>query len=170
MLITVLLLVAAAITGALTWIARDLRAARRAATLQSLLATFGRAVADVERDPRTLLVWHPMAAGARRLFPDAFAELDAATNGSFPFTRDQIQAAHARWTTDWLSWERAHAFEYKLKAAAAEEELDRHRDSEAARVRLHGIEREKLERYQQKYEEYVRVSKALAALAEGPIR
>ena len=64
----------------------------------------------------------------------------------FPFTPDQVQAAHAQWTADWLAWERAHDAEYKLKAAAAEQEL-------AAAGRIAGrcaagstpIEREKLD-------------------------
>jgi len=162
------LLIAVAIAAAAWLVAKELRASRRSATVQSLLATFGRAIADVQRDPKELLVWQPIADAARRLFPDALAELDRAAGGTFPFTREQIQSAHARWSADWLFWERAHHFEYKLKAAAAEEELGRDRESEVARARLQAIEREQLERYQQRHEEYVRVSKALAALAERP--
>ncbi len=161
------LLAAAAIESAAWLIVAELRAARRAATVGSVVATFGSASVAVQRDPKELLIWHPLATAARKLFPDVFRELDATTGGVFPFTREQLQAAHARWTTDWLSWERAHDLEYKVRAAAAEQDLARDRESEAARGRLQAIEREKLERYQQRYEEYVRVSKALAALDEA---
>jgi hypothetical protein len=48
-----------------------------------------------------------------------------------------------------------------------EEEVERSGGSVAARGRLAGVEREKLERYQQRYAEYVRVAKALQVLGEG---
>jgi hypothetical protein len=68
-----------------------------------------------------------------------------------------------------LTWERTHDAEYKLRAAALEEEAERAGDarSPVARARIEAVEREKLERYQQRYEEYVSVAKGLAAL-EGP--
>ncbi len=83
---------------------------------------------------------------------------------AFPFGSERIQAAHAQWTADWLAWERTHDAEYKLKAAAVEEELARSEGSPLVRARLDAIEREKLERYQRRYEEYVRIGKALQAL------
>jgi hypothetical protein len=132
-----------------------------------MLALFAPGIDASRRDPRALLVWQPLASMARKLFPAEFAALDAAAGATFPFTSDQIQAAHARWSADWLAWERAHDGEYKLRAAAAHEELGERTSSAYGRSRLEAIEREKLERYQQRYEEYTRVSKALQALIGG---
>jgi hypothetical protein len=137
--------------------------ALRNRTLQ-LLASFAPAAADAAGDPKALLAWHPVAAAARKLFADEFAAIDRAAGSTFPFSEDQIQAAHARWTADWLAWERSHDAEYKLKAQAAEAELSPAGGSALARARLDAVEREKLERYQRRYEEYVRVAKALQAL------
>ena len=136
-------------------------AADRALTL---LQTFAPGIADSAKDPRALLTWAPLAAAARQLYPDAFALLDRAAGGTFPFTRDQMQAAHARWSADWLAWERAHDGEYKLKAATAEADMMAAGQTPLARARLDAVEREKLELYQRRYEEYVRVSRALQAL------
>jgi hypothetical protein len=132
----------------------------------ALLALFAPAVAAADADPRALVVWQPLARAARTLHPAAFAEIDRAAGGTFPFASERIQAAHAAWTSRWLAWEAAHDAEYKRKAAEAEEEIERSGGSPAARARLAGVEREKLERYQQRYEEYVRVAKALQALIE----
>jgi hypothetical protein len=129
-----------------------------------MLALFAPGIDAVLRDPRALLAWQPLAAIARKLFPAEFAAIDAAAGATFPFTVAQMQAAHARWSADWLAWERAHDGEFKLRAAAAHEELGERIASPYGRTRLEAIEREKLERYQQRYEEYTRVSKALQAL------
>ena len=75
-----------------------------------------------------------------------------------------MQAAHAQWTADWLAWERAHDSEYKLKAAVAAAELAAAGDSQVARGKADAVEREKLDLYQRKYAEYVRVAKALHGL------
>jgi hypothetical protein len=71
-------------------------------------------------------------------------------------------------SSDWLAWEKAHDEEYRIRAAAAEQELARETGDAAAlaRARLDRIQHEKIERYQQRYEEYVRTSKALQALLE----
>jgi hypothetical protein len=152
--------------GAALVVRAELRAGRREASLQQLLATFGPALAHAQADPRQLLAWYPVAQAARRLFGEAFAELDAAAGGTFPFTREHVNAAHARWTTSWLEWEEKHTAEFRLKAASAEEEGLRSpgADPSIVRARIAAIEREKLEQYQQHYEEYVRIAKALAAL------
>lgn len=71
-----------------------------------------------------------------------------------------ISAAHARWTTDWLAWERTHDGTYKMKTAEASHDVD----SPGGRARLDAIEREKLDLYQRRYEEYERVAKALQKL------
>jgi hypothetical protein len=140
----------------------------RDATVLALLQTFGPAQAAVQQDPKQLLTWYPLAEAGRKLFPEAFASLDEATGGRFPFTRDIVERAHAKVSSDWLAWEKAHDEEYRLKAAAAEQELRQAASDEQAlaRARLDRIQHEKIERYQQRYEEYVRTSKALQALLE----
>jgi hypothetical protein len=159
--------VVAALLVAVTRVQRIETAARQsaqAARRLQLLRLFASGVAAAADDPRALLTWQPFASTARSLFPDDFAELDRAAGTTFPFSRDQIEAAHARWSTDWLAWEQAHDAEYKLKAAAAEEELRGSPGSSVLRARVDSVEREKLERYQRRYEEYTRVSKALRNL------
>ena len=130
----------------------------------SLLATFASGVGAAENDPRAMLVWEPLARVARQTWPEEFALLERAGAGTFPFGRERLQSAHARWTTEWLAWERMHDAEYKLKAAVAEHELVAAGGAPHARAKLDAIESEKLDRYQKRYEEYVRVSKALQAL------
>jgi hypothetical protein len=154
--------------GAAAWIVSELRAQRaehsrnRTLTLIDLFSSAAAAAAD---DPRALLVWQPLAEKARTLFPSEFGELDRVFGGRFPFSREQIQTAHARWTAEWLAWERTHDAEYKMKAATAEEQMAASGSTPAARARLNAIESEKLDRYQRRYEEYTRVSKALRVLA-----
>jgi hypothetical protein len=140
---------------------------RRDATVQKLLAIFGPATAAVQHDPGQLLVWYPLAQHSRRLFPNAFAELDKAFGGAFPFPKEQLKSAHARCSSDWLAWERAHDAEYSLKTAEVEDEIARAGvATPLLRTRLAAVEQQKLERYQQRYEEYVRTAKALAAFIE----
>jgi hypothetical protein len=169
LIVLALVAVAVAIGAGATAIAGELRRTSEARTMLRLLALFSPAAARAADDPRRLLAWHQIAATSRALFPDAFRRLDAARGATFPFSVEDVQAAHARWTTEWLAWERAHDEEFTLKAAAAEEAIAR-QDSPAARARLAAVEREKLERYQQRYEEYVRVGKGLAALFADPKR
>ena len=160
------LIVAASVAWGAVHIARELRRSRdagvRARSLQ-ILAVFAPALAAAEADPRALLVWQPLARAARQLCPDELAALDRAAGAAFPFSDAVVQAAHARWTADWLGWERTHDAEFKLKAAAVEHELIASGGSPIVRGRLDAVEREKLDRYQRRYEEYVRVAKALQA-------
>lgn len=158
---SVLLLIA---VGA--WTCLELRRLRRDAAIQQLLALLGPARAAALHDARALLAWKPLADSARALFPDASATLDRTTGGTFPFTKDDVERAHARWTTEWLAWEQAHDEEYRLRAAAAELELANASPSAAplARGRLDRVQHEKIERYQQRYEDYIRTAKALQAL------
>jgi hypothetical protein len=130
-----------------------------------LLDLFAPALVAAERDPRVLLVWQPLARSARRMFAQEFALLDRAAGGAFPFSEDRLQDAHARWTAEWLAWERTHDTAYKLKAAAVEQEISVSGTSPLARARLDAIECEKLDLYQRRYEEYIRVAKALHTLA-----
>ncbi|HEV3059511.1 MAG TPA: hypothetical protein VGY48_14775 [Vicinamibacterales bacterium] len=144
----------------LAGLARDTRQARQL----TLLQTFAPAIAASQGDARAILVWEPLARASRALFPEDLAALDRATGATFPFSADRIQAAHAQWTADWLAWERSHDAEYKQRAAEAERAFDTAASSDI-RSRIDAIEREKLERYQRRYEEYVRVAKALKSLA-----
>ena len=171
-MLNVLLLVvavsAATVALALLRLVATLDRRYRDATLQRLLGLFASAAAGVQQDPKQLLVWFPMARTSRRLFPDAFAELEKAAGGAFPFTKEQLQAAHARCSSDWLAWERAHDAEYALKVEEVQIDIDRSggQGSPLLRTRLAAVEQQKLERYQQRYEEYIKTAKALAAFVE----
>ena len=169
----VLLLSGAIVAAAFVWgcvrIASELKATREDAARRrtmDLLTAFLPAAGAVAADSRALLVWQPLAQTARRLFPEAFAEIDRATGAAFPFSADRIQAAHAQWTADWLAWEGTHDAEFKLKAAMAEEDVVQSGGSAAARARLNAVEREKLDLYQRRYAEYIRIAKALQALSD----
>lgn len=160
------LIAGAAVAFALWRIGDLLVRQRREEQVQQILATFAPGVAAVQQDPRLLLVWYPLAQTSRKLFPEAFGALDRAAGGAFPFAKEQVQAAHARCSSDWLAWERAHDAEFALKTAQVQEEMDRVGVSSLLRTRLAAIEQQKLERYQQRYEEYIKTAKALAALVE----
>jgi hypothetical protein len=172
MIIAGAVLIAAALWWAARQIAGELRATRdeaaRTRTL-TLLALFAPALRDAQGDPRALLAWQPCANTARHLFAAEFAELDRAAGAPFPFTLEDLQAAHARWTTEWLAWERAHDATYKLKAAALQQEVGAAGVTPALRGRLEAIEQEKLDLYQRRYAEYVRIGKALQALTGAPL-
>ncbi|HEY2905041.1 MAG TPA: hypothetical protein VGJ29_04015 [Vicinamibacterales bacterium] len=170
MLLLSALILAGAVLGGGGWIARELARARSEAArarVVTILQMFAPAVAAAQTDPRSLLTWQPLASTARRLAPDDFAALDRVAGRTFPFTDDDIQAAHARWTAEWLSWERAHDAEFKLKASAAEHDVAASGGSPVLRAKVDAIEREKLDTYQRRYEEYVRVAKALQALTRS---
>jgi hypothetical protein len=165
------LIVAGAIAWAALQVVGELRATREEhvrARMLALVELFVPARAAAQQDPRAYLVWQPIAALARQLFPVETAALDRAAGGAFPFTAADLQAAHAQWTTDWLAWERAHDAEYKLKAAAAAAELAAATTSDVARGKLEAVENEKLDRYQRRYADYVRTAKALQALQSEP--
>jgi hypothetical protein len=162
------LIVAAAVAWAALQIVAELRAGREEAArarAAALLDLFAPALTAAHRDPRAYLVWHPLATIARQMFPAESAALDRAAGGAFPFTTAQVQAAHAQWTADWLAWERTHDADYKLKAVAAAEALAAAGGSAAARGTLEAVEREKIDLYQRRYAEYVRVAKALQSMA-----
>lgn len=165
------LIVAVAIGWAALQIVGEMRAARGVSgsseRVATLLTLFAPALTATQQDPRAFLVWQPIAKAARQLFPEEFGTLDRAMGGTFPFTSERIEAAHSQWTADWLAWELAHDTEYKLKAAVAENELVAQGGTGIARARLDAVEREKLELYQRRYAEYIRIAKALQALT-GP--
>ena len=158
------------LTGAL--VVAALRARRRDAQILGILATFGPVAERARADPRILLAWYPTVRAARHTFSEAFAALERDENARFPFSDTELEGAHARWTADWLDWEQSHDAAYRQKGAAIEAELDRATEgtAQALRTGLETLEREKLERYQRRYEEYVRVSRALANLSDGASR
>jgi len=162
------LVVAVAIAWAGWHVAAEVRAAHdRSSTSErvaTLLTLFTPALTVTEQDPRAFLVWQPIAKAARQLFPAEFAALDRATGATFPFPIQRIEAAHAQWTADWLAWEQAHDIEYKLKAAVAAHGAEGEGASGIGRAQMDAVEREKLDRYQRRYAEYVRTAKALQAL------
>jgi hypothetical protein len=165
------LLGALIVSGVLWWasqqIVSELRAARADASrarAAAVLELFAPALTATQHDPRAFLIWQPLARAARQLFPEEFATLDRAWGGTFPFTAERLEAAHAQWTADWLAWEHAHDAEYKMKAAVAEHELNAQGGAPQARAKLETVEREKIELYQRRYAEYVRIAKALQAL------
>ena len=163
------ILCALIVAGAVLWAGQQIARAvprpvdsdRQSATL---LALFAPAVAAAAADPRAIVAWHSLAATARTLYPKEFAELDRACGSTFPFSTEAIERAHARWTADWLAWERRHDGEFKLKAATVEHELGAAAASPYGRARLDAVEQEKLDLYQQHYEEYTRIAKGLQAL------
>jgi hypothetical protein len=159
------LIVAAAVVWA-GWKISSALAARRDGQEQTarLLALFAPGIAAAAEDPRAVLTWQPLATTARALYPKEFAALDHASGATFPFSTEQLERAHSRWTAAWLAWERTHDAECKLRSATVEHELGDAVSSAYGRARLDAVEREKLDRYQQRYEEYTRVSKGLQAL------
>ena len=166
--IVVLAVIALLVAGLWFTVTRELRAFRSESARHAVLGTFGSAQAAVHANPTLLLTWYPLAQAARKLDPATFAALDAATGATFPFTREKVERAHARVSSEWLAWEQAHDEEYRVKAATAEQEMAGS-SGEAARVaraRLDRIQHEKIERYQQRYELYIRTAKALQALLE----
>ena len=168
-LVLAALIVAAAIAFAAFRIAAEIRAGREAAAREralTILQAFTPGLEAARADPRAMLVWQPLAGAVRRLFPSECAMLDDAAGHAFPFPAEQVQTAHAQWTTNWLAWERAHDAEYKDRAAVAEQALAASGGAPAARAHLDAIEREKLDLYQRKYQEYVQIARALQALID----
>ena len=165
---TTLMLAVVALVGAsgVAAVIADSRRRHRQSVLTELLALFGPSVARVQVEPRELVPWSQVASSARALFPEAFVELDEASGGRFPFSPELIETVHARWTTQWLAWERDHDLEYKRRETELEVELEGASPARSSvlRVRLAGVEQEKLLRYQERYEEYVRVGKAIGGL------
>lgn len=161
--------VAAAIAYGAVLLSKALGGRRRDAQMLELLAIFGPARERAHADPRVLLAWYPVASAARRAFPVAFAIMEYGVEARFPFGPADLEAAHARWSTDWLDWERRQDADHRARREAVEAELERATDetAPALRARLEALEREKLEQYQRRYEEYVRVSRALKELSEA---
>ena len=157
----------AAVLAAQYFIRRDLERQHRERLTMTLLTRMGPVVARAK--PRELLAWRGAAQTIRRVYPDMIAHLEALRGERFPFASILIEGAQARWTAEWLAWERQHDADYKVRASTAEAEL-RAEGLDVTlegRARLAAIEDEKLQSYQQRYEEYVRVASALKALGTG---
>jgi hypothetical protein len=132
----------------------------------ALLSAFAPAVAAAAHDPKVIATWQPVVKTAKALFPAEFAALEKASGATFPFSGDLVRQAHATWTTEWLVWERSHDAEFKRRAAAAH--VDPNAPMTAAtRAVLDAIENEKLELYQRRYAEYVKIAKALQAIGDS---
>ena len=143
---------------------RERRRQHRELLMASLLAGVGPAVARA--DGRELLGWRRVAGTMRALLPDAVGAIEQRTGEPFPFPRAVVDDAHARWTADWLAWEREHDIRFRQRTSALEAELrtSGEADTAAGKARLASLDDEKLQDYQRRYEEYVRVGQALAAL------
>jgi hypothetical protein len=170
-LVVVELFSAVVVAGAVAWAAvriahavGESRAADQRTRSLELMMLFAPGIAAAADDPKAILTWQSMAVTARALFPAEFTSLDQASGGRFPFDVAIVEAAHARWSTDWLAWERTHDAEYKLRAQEIEDQGRMSANPALTRSRLEAVERERLDTYQQRYTEYVRVSKALHAL------
>ena len=165
-LIVVAVLLAVAAAGVAERNRREQRREHHQTIVALLLTTFMPAVARAE--PRELLAWRTPADTVRKLYPEAVATIETETGERFPFPRTVVEDAHAQWTTDWLAWERQHDTVYRERAATLEAELQATGGDAAAAVRakIAALEDEKLQTYQRRYEEYVRVGNGLIALTE----
>ena len=163
-----LLLAAASLAVIGTLLLAEMRRRRQEQAVLHLLAALGPAVVAARANPEALVAWAAVASAARGAFPAACARLDAAAGGRFPFSHDLVEAAHARWTAEWLAWERQHDVKYKERTAAAEQELEAAGEDGAAtcQLRLAAVNQEKLQTYQERYEHYVRVGKAIGAIGD----
>ncbi len=160
-----------ALIGIVVLVAERARRDRRRQHQEHLAAVLltNLAPAAVRGEPRDLLAWRSAAENVRRMFPDVVGAIERRTGEMFPFSRDVIDDAHARWTAEWLAWERRHDVEFKQRASALEDELlAAGGDATTGRARLAALEDEKLQAYQQRYEEYVRIGNGLTALKEQP--
>ena len=146
---------------------RDRARQHRERLMATLLASTAPAVARA--DPRELLAWKRFAKTARRLFPEAVAAIEKESGERFPLAPDIVESAHARWTADWLAWELRHDAEFTQRTRTLQAELDASGEvkSPAGRARLAALDDEKLQTYQQRYEEYVRIGNGLAEVTSA---
>ena len=133
-----------------------------------LLTSVGPAVARA--DGRELLGWRSVATALREVLPDAVRD-HRAGHGSSPFRfrgRSSTTPTPAGRPTGSRGNGR-HDIRFRQRASALEAELrgSGRVDTASGQARLAALDDEKLQDYQCRYEEYVRVGKALAALAEG---
>jgi len=117
-------------------------------------------------DPRVVLGWAHSFETIRHLFPDEIRRVEDISGEPFPVSNAIVEQVHARWTAKWLAWERKHHAEYQEKAALLQSDVVTTDQASASKLRARSsrLEDEKLESYQQRYEEYVTVGKALTDL------
>ena len=167
LVVTAIVVIAGAVAAVAERARRDRQRQHRERLIAALLTSLAPAAARAE--PKELLAWRWVAGAARALFPDAVAEIERRTGERFPFPLEAVEEAHARWTAEWLAWERRHDADFRQRASALEAEL--HAAGEAGlpagRARIAALDDEKLQAYQHRYEEYVRIGNGLAALREG---
>ncbi len=159
----------AALIGAVLFVAERARRDRRRQHRERLAAVLltSLAPAAARAEPRELLAWRGAAETARRLFPDAVEAIERQSGEAFPFPHAVVDDAHARWTAEWLAWERRHDVDFKQRTGRLEADLEAAGGvTPAGRARLAALDDEKLQTYQQRYEEYVRIGNGLTALGE----
>jgi adenine phosphoribosyltransferase len=157
------LIVAAAIWWTAQQIVGELRAARdgrRAAGCSCSSSSLPRARRGAARST-AFLVWYPLAR-SRASCCRPTARLDPRRR-IVPVPAGAGAGAHAQWTMTGSPGS-GPTTASKLKAATAEQALAASPDSPVLRGRLDAVEREKLDTYQRRCAEYVRIAKALQAL------
>ena len=169
MLVSLVTGIVVAVLVPLLFLQRELKRQHR----ERLAAMFVTGLVPVvaRSDPQELIAWSGAIGMARAMYPEIVENLDAASGGQFPFTSELIEKAHSKWTTEWLSWERKHDTEFKERTREVLAHSGSFGDSmsQGDRAKLDSIEDDKLQSYQRKYEEYIRIGNALSALsAKGP--
>ena len=117
-------------------------------------------------DPRVILGWAHSFKIIRHLFPKEIQRVEDISGQSFPVSNAIVEQVHARWTAEWLAWELKHDADYREKAALLQSDVTVTDQETASKLRARSsrLEDEKLQSYQQRYEEYVSVGKALTDL------
>ena len=129
----------------------------------------GAAAAVGRAEPRELLAWHATADVVKRIFPEVIADIESKGGESFPIPRKVLEDTHAKWTAEWLAWERQHDADFRKRTSVLQAELEAtgHEHTPDGHARMAALEDEKLQSYQQRYEEYVLVGKGLTGLLDG---
>ena len=163
--------VVAVIGLAMTIYERRVRKQEHQEQLMAMLLT-GSAAAIARAEPRELLAWQATAMTARRLFPDVVAAIESKGGEDFPIPKKIIEDAHAKWTAEWLAWERHHDADFRKRTSVLEAELQAagQEHTPDGHARIAALEDEKLQSYQRRYEEYVQVGKKLTDLLDGNSR
>ncbi len=168
MLVLLFGFIVGAVGLAMTVYERRVRKQEHKDQLMVVLLT-GSAAAVARAEPRELLAWQSTADVARRLFPDVIADIESKGGESFPIPRKVIEDAHAKWTAEWLAWERHHDADFRKRTSVLQAELEAtgHEHTPDGHARVAVLEDEKLQSYQRRYEEYVQIGKGLMGLLDG---
>jgi hypothetical protein len=168
MLVLIFGFIVAVVGLAMTVYERRVRKQEHKDQLMVVLLT-GSAAAVARAEPRELLAWQAAADVVRRLFPDAIADIESKGGESFPIPRKVVEAAHTKWTAEWLAWERQHDADFRKRTSVLQAELEAtgHEHTPDGHARIAALEGEKLQSYQRRYEEYVQIGKGLTGLLDG---